>query len=271
MTEDSRGRTDGLGWSFADKAGVVTGGASGLGYETARLLGLRGARVVIADIDGEAALRAVTTLASDGIEARAIGMDVKERDEFKAALELCTDAFGSLDFLHNNAGVLGAARMASVSPDDLEKVFSVNVFGTFWGCRLAIEIMRRQSTRGAIVNTASILAHSGDPLLPVYTASKHAVLGLTRALALDTDVVSSGVRINCVCPADMDTPLNDRYFEALEDPIAGRVELEAQYPIGRMAHPREVAAAVAFLLSDDASFVSGTSVTVDAGLLASAY
>lgn len=259
------------GWNFDGRAGVITGAASGLGLETARVVGRRGAAVVIADIDPVAAEKAAAALTDEGVHATWIETDVKDRAAMRAALLHCQQQFGTLDFLHNNAGVLSPGSLTEVTARDLEVTLAVNVMGTFWGCREAIDLMTAQGTGGAIVNTASILAFSGDPLLPVYTASKHAVLGLTRALAIEPAVATSGIRINCVCPADMDTPLNDGYFNAQPDPAAARTELEAVYPNRRMAHPREVATAVAFLLSTDASFVSGTSITVDAGLLASAY
>ena len=255
----------------AGKAGVVTGAAQGLGYESARLLAAAGAAVVLADVDGAGARRAADALALDGAQVRAVETDVRDPAAIRAAIDACVATFGSLDFVHNNAGVLVAHPLLAVTPDELELMWSVNVGGVFWGCRHAVEVMRSRGAGGSIVNTASITALGGDPILPVYTATKHAVLGLTRAFAVDPDVARAGIRVNCVCPGDMDTPMNDRYFDSTPDPAATRAQVEALYPRGRMGHPAEVAAAVVFLASDGASFINGAALPVDGGLLAGVY
>lgn len=267
ITDTDRAR----GWSLEGKSGVVTGAASGLGKESARLLAQRGARVLLADINPGALDATTKSLRDEGLDVASFVADFSDAAQIKAALEESITRFGTLDFLHNNAGALVARPLLEVEPGDLDLMLNLNVRGVFWSCRYAVEIMRSLGRGGSIVNTASILAHRGDPVLPVYTATKHAVLGLTKAIAIDPAVARARIRVNCVSPGDMDTPLNDRYFDSLPDPVLARAELEATYPGGRMAHPVEMATAVAFLVSEDASFISGTSMVVDAGLTANPY
>jgi NAD(P)-dependent dehydrogenase (short-subunit alcohol dehydrogenase family) len=256
---------------MAGKAGVVTGAAQGLGFASALALGRAGASLVVADLDGAKAELAVAALAGEGVTATAVTTDVRDPASIRAAIDACVDAFGSFDFIHNNAGVLVGHPLLDVTPEEIELMWSVNVGGVFWGCRHAVEVMRDQGRGGSIVNTASMVAFAGDPLIPIYTATKHAVLGLTRALAVDPAVAAARVRVNCVCPGDMDTPMNDRYFDSTLDPAATRAEVDAVYPRGRMGEPAEVAAAVVFLASDAASFVNGAALPVDGGLLAKVY
>lgn len=257
--------------SLTGKAGVVTGAAQGLGYESARLLAEAGAAVVLADVNGDAAEAAAGRLRAAGANTVAVAADVSDPAGVRAPIDACLAAFGAFDFIHNNAGVLTAHPLLETTREEFDRMWTVNVGGVFWGCRYAVEVMRASGRGGSIVNTASIAALGGDPILPVYTATKHAVLGLTRALAVDSAVAGAGIRVNCVCPGDMDTPMNDHYFASTPDPAATRAEVEAVYPRGRMAQPAEVAAAVVFLVSDAASFVNGAALPVDGGLLAGVY
>ena len=151
---------------------------------------------------------------------------------------------------------------------DYDWVFDVNVRAVFWGCKHAVERMRKTGG-GTIVNTASALALVADPFLPVYTASKHAVLGLTRAVGVE--YAADGIRCNCVCPGDMQTPMIERYWQATGKPEEARAEMEAVYPAGKIGQPSEVARAVLFLASDEASFVNGAFIQIDGGLLSKAY
>ncbi len=154
------------------------------------------------------------------------------------------------------------------SLEDWDWVNRVNLKGVFLGCREAVRAMRANGG-GSIINTASILAHTGDPFLPAYTATKTGVLGLTRAIAVD--YARDGIRANCVSPGDMETPMIEKYFAATPDPAAARAEMEAAYPGKRIAKPAEVARAVIFLASDEAAFISGTDILVDGGLTAKTY
>lgn len=256
------GRLEGMGI-------VVTGATKGLGRETALLMAAEGARVVAVGRD-----------ASDGasLEAEAAGLpgsvgffpgDVREEATHTESIARCLEG-GRLDAYVNNAGILGPeGPLHDTSLEDWEEVNAVNMRGVFLGCRAAIRTMREGGHGGAIVNVGSILSQTGDPFLTSYTATKHGVLGLTRALAVD--YAAAGIRVNCVLPGDMETPMILEYFAASDDPVATRAEMEGAYPIKRIARPREVAQAVVFLVSDDASFVSGAELLVDGALTAKAY
>ena len=194
--------------------------------------------------------------------------DVTVPADFDRAISQARQRFGDFHIIHNNAGVQLEKPLHETTDEEFDWVTAVNLKGVFLGCRAAV-IAFRESSGGTIVNTASILAHTGDPFLPVYTATKTGVLGLTRAIA--AAYASDGIRANCVSPGDMETPMIEKYFNATDDPSAARAEMEGAYPGKRIAHPREVAQAVLFLASDEASFVNGEFILVDGGLTANAY
>lgn len=250
------------------KAAVVSGGGSGLGREVVLGMASEGASVVAFDQNSEGAERVVEEVHSAGGKATAHVGDVTHEDDVRAAIQRCTDEFGGFHIIHNNAGVQLEKPLHETSLEDWNWVNDVNLKGVFLGCREAVRAMRGNGG-GSIINTASILAHTGDPFLPAYTATKTGVLGLTRAIAVD--YAKDGIRANCVSPGDMETPMIEKYFKATPDPGAARAEMEGAYPGGRIAHPREVAQAVLFLASDAASFVSGTYIIVDGGLTAKTY
>jgi NAD(P)-dependent dehydrogenase (short-subunit alcohol dehydrogenase family) len=253
---------------FEDKVAVVTGGGSGMGREVVLGIGREGGKVVVFDVNGDGAEAVAAEVAEAGGTAIPYQGDVTVAADIGGAIDRARSELGGFDVIHNNAGVQLEKRLHDTSEDDWDWVNTVNMKGVFLGCREAVKAMR-ETGGGSIVNTASILAHTGDPFLPAYTATKTGVLGLTRAIAVD--YAMDGIRANCVSPGDMETPMIEKYFNATEDPAAARAEMEAAYPGKRIAHPREVANAVLFLASDDASFVSGEFIIVDGGLTAKTY
>lgn len=250
------------------KAAVVTGGASGLGQAVVEALVAEGAAVVVLDISAERAEQVVAGCA--GLEGRAVAHvgDLAEERTIVEAIECCQEEFGALDILHNNAGWQKEAPLHETTNEDWQRMLALNLTAVFWGCKHAIEPMRAAGG-GSIVNTGSILSFTADAMVPAYCATKAGVIGLTRAVALA--YIEDGIRCNAVCPGDMDTPLTRGYFQATDDPVATRKELEQASPIKRLADPAEVATAVAYLASDQASFVNGSAFTVDGGLTIKTY
>jgi NAD(P)-dependent dehydrogenase (short-subunit alcohol dehydrogenase family) len=253
---------------LAGKAGVVTGASRGLGREILLLATGEGARVVALARNAEQGQAAVDESRSGGGEAVFLQGDVREEEDVVAAIERCRAEYGGLDFIVNNAGILGEGRLHETSNELWHDLVATHLTGAFWGCKHAVAAMR-ETGGGSIVNIGSILSFTGDGYLAAYTAMKSGVLGLTKAIAID--YASDGIRCNCVCPGDMETPMIEQYFDGTEDAVAARAEMEAAYPGKRIAHPREVATAVIYLLSDESSFVNGTPILVDGGLTAKTY
>lgn len=250
------------------KGAVITGGGRGLGREVVLLMAGEGAGVVVFDVNAEGAEAVAAEAREAGGRAIAFAGDVTDEDRLAAAIASCREEFGAFDVIHNNAGVQLEKRLHESTGEEFDWITGVNLKGVFLGCKQAVLAMR-ETGGGSIINTASILAHTGDPFLPVYTGTKTGVLGMTRAIAVD--YASDGIRCNCVSPGDMETPMIQKYFDATPDPVAARVEMEASYPGKRFAHPKEVAQAVLFLATDEASFISGTYILVDGGLTAKTY
>jgi NAD(P)-dependent dehydrogenase (short-subunit alcohol dehydrogenase family) len=249
------------------KAGIVTGAASGLGREVVRLLSARGANVIVFDRDQAGAEAVASEGGTKGARLAYFG-DVSREEDITAAIGRCRQQFGRFDFIHNNAGIQVEAPLHETSNEQWRDVIAVNLTGVFLGCKHAV-IAMRESGGGTIVNTGSALSLVADPLLAAYTASKHGVLGLTRAVA--TRYAIDNIRCNCVCPGDMQTPMIEKYFAATPDPVAAREEIESHYPAKKFGHPREVAQVVVFLLSDESSYVNGAYLQVDGGLLSKVY
>jgi NAD(P)-dependent dehydrogenase (short-subunit alcohol dehydrogenase family) len=255
------GRLDG-------RAGVVTGSASGLGRETVIALAAEGARLVCLDRDGDRGRAVVEEAVAAGGTAVFHQGDITVEQDIADAVARCRGEFGGFDIMHNNAGIQLIAPLHETTPEQWQQVVDINLRGTFWGCKHAALAML-ETGGGSIVNTASISSFMGDPLLPVYTMSKTGILGLTRSVGIEYG--GDNIRCNCVCPGDMDTPMIQDYFDAQGDPAEARRAVEAAYPQMGIAHPREVAMAVLFLVSDDSSFINATSIVVDGGVTAIPY
>jgi NAD(P)-dependent dehydrogenase (short-subunit alcohol dehydrogenase family) len=251
------------------KAGVVTGASKGLGRETLLALCREGASVVAVSRDEATGGKSVEEATAGGGKAVFQQGDVRKEADVVAAIERCKNEFGALDFVVNNAGILGEGRLHETTNEQWADLVATHMTGAFWGCKHSVEEMLANGRGGSIVNIGSILSFTGDGYLAAYTAMKSGVLGLTKAIAID--YAADNIRCNCVCPGDMETPMIQQYFDGTDDPVAAREEMEASYPGKRIAHPREVAAAVVFLVSDESSFVNGTPILVDGGLTAKTY
>lgn len=244
------------------RAAVVTGVGSGLGREIARVLAAEGARVLGCDVNDAGGSDTM-----DGIGAYRHADVSRERD-VEALVSDAVARFGKLDVMVNNAAIQVEEELAETTEAQLDQILGVNLKGVFFGCKHAVRAMRGTGG-GSIINIASILALVGDGILAAYCAAKGGVLGITRATAVRYG--PEGIRCNAVCPGDIDTPLVAAYFDTAADPAALRAEVEAEYPLRRIAQPQEIARAVVFLASDDSSFMSGQPLVLDGGLLADCY
>ena len=238
---------------FSGLVAVVTGGASGIGLATARLLAERGATVAVLD------------LAHDGLPEPLHGFtaDVSDRTSVGAAIEAVAERFGGIDIVVNNAGISAVGTVEANDDAEWARVLSINVTGMARVTAAALPHLRR-SDAASVVNLCSIAALNGLPERVLYGASKGAVLALTYALA--TDHVREGIRVNCVSPGTVHTPFVDRMLAGFADPVKERAALDARQATGRMVTPDEVAGAIAYLASPLAGSTTGSALEVDGGV-----
>lgn len=244
--------------SLNGKAAFITGAAGGIGRATAHALAREGAALMLVDVDpsGLEATRAEIEPHGTAVAVRVT--DIADAVAVEAAVDETVDRFSRIDLAHNNAAILGPiVDMVSYPLDMAHKLFEVNVLGLLHCLQPQIRYMIKNGG-GSIVNTASVSGVHAVPNISVYTATKHAVIGLTKAAAIEYS--SKGVRVNCVCPGFVLTNMTQGRFDKETEAI-----LAAQHPIGRFARPAEIAEAVLWLLSDRASFSTGSTVFVDGG------
>ncbi|WP_339649092.1 SDR family oxidoreductase [Halopseudomonas pelagia] len=249
-----------MGNTFAGKVALVTGGAAGIGQATAEAFAAQGAKVVVSDISQAAGEAVVQGIKAAGGEAFFVACNVARADEVKALMEAVITHYGRLDCAFNNAGIeIEQDKLADGNEEVFDSIMDVNVKGVWQCMRFQIPLMLAQGG-GAIVNTASVAALGAAPKMSIYSASKHAVLGLTRSAAVE--YAKKSIRINAVCPAVIDTEMFRR--AAAVDPRKAEFAA-AMHPVGRIGKAEEIAAAVLYLCSEGAGFTTGIALPVDGG------
>jgi 3(or 17)beta-hydroxysteroid dehydrogenase len=248
----------------AGKVALVSGAASGLGRATARRLVAEGARVAIADIDREGGDAVAREL---GDAALFVPLDVTEAGAWDAAVARTVEAFGRIDVLVNNAGVVMLGDVETLSLEDWRRVHAVNLDGVFLGCKYGIGAMRR-SGGGSIVNLSSVSGLVGGHNMAAYNSSKGGVRLLTKSVALHCARAGYGIRCNSIHPTFIDTAMLDAMLVTARDPAGARAKLARQVPLGVIGEPDDVAHLVVYLASDESKFVTGAEFVVDGGLTA---
>jgi 2-keto-3-deoxy-L-fuconate dehydrogenase len=248
------------------KRALITGAGSGIGEAIARLFAAQGAQIIVADVQMDAAEQVTASIVKQGGSASALALDVADETQVSAAFDRVANQYGRLDIVVNNAGVSHVGNILETSLEDWNRVLGVNAGGVFLCAREAVRRMLHQEPKGGvIINLSSVAAMIGLERRLPYSASKGAVLSLTRSIAID--FVGEGIRCNAICPGTVHTPFVEGYlkrsFPGQEDAI--RQTLHARQPLGRMGLPEEIAAAALYLASDEAAFVTGSALVIDGG------
>jgi NAD(P)-dependent dehydrogenase (short-subunit alcohol dehydrogenase family) len=251
-----------MSYSFSNKVALVTGGTSGIGRTTAIAFAKAGAQVVLSGRRETEGAAVVAEIQAAGGAALFVKADVSHENDVKNLIEKTVATYGRLDVAFNNAGVEWAGPFTDVSEADYRRTFDINVWGVITSMKYEIPALLKTGG-GAIVNTSSIAGHIGMAGASVYIASKHAVEGITKSVALE--FAKQGIRVNAVAPAAIETEMIDRFVGKEGDQ---RNYLAGLHPIGRMGKSQEIADAVLFLCSDAASFITGESLKVDGGFTA---
>jgi len=248
---------------FTGKVALVTGGAAGIGRATAEAFAQQGASVVVSDVNTNDGKATVAAIRDGGGEACFIGCDVSQGDQVKQLITETMEAYGRLDFAFNNAGIeIEQSKLADGDEDTFDRIMDINVKGVWHCMRHEIPAMLAQGG-GVIVNTASVAGLGAAPKMSIYSASKHAVIGLTKSAAVEYG--KKGIRVNAVCPAVIDTEMFRR--AAASDPKKAEFAA-AMHPIGRIGEASEIAAAVLYLCSEGAAFTTGVALPLDGGATA---
>jgi len=249
--------------SFQSKVALITGGSSGIGRATALAFAREGAKVIVASRRENESWETVRLVREAGSEGLFVKTDVSKEADVKEMVEKTIKAYGRLDFAFNNAGIEQLPTpLAEQTEETFNQITNINVKGVWLSMKYEIPQMLKNGG-GAIVNTSSIAGLIGFPGIPLYVASKHAVLGLTRSTALE--YAKSSIRVNAVCPGAIETEMFERF---VKDNEQVRDQVMAMHPIGRSGRPEEIAHAVVWLCSDRASFITGQSLALDGGFTA---
>jgi NAD(P)-dependent dehydrogenase (short-subunit alcohol dehydrogenase family) len=254
-----------MDYPFKGKVAIITGGTSGIGLETGRQLLSQGAKVALIGRQAEKGLRTLQELAVYGDQVFFIQGDISQVQQCQEVVNRTIAQFGSLNIVVNSAGVYMENTIDEVTEDEFDNMMNTNIKGTYFICKYALPHLR-QSGGGAIINVSSDAGINGNCLCTTYCASKGAVTTFTKALALES--IHYGVRVNCVCPGDVDTPMLQQQLIGVDSPQEYLRDMAAMYPVGRIAQSHEIANVICFLASDKSSFVNGAVWTVDGGLTA---
>jgi NAD(P)-dependent dehydrogenase (short-subunit alcohol dehydrogenase family) len=250
---------------LSDKVVIITGAGQGIGRAAALLFSSEGARLALVDINQESGSAASDEILSTGREAIFIKTDLTDAVQVKNMVDMVMQTYGRIDVLYNNAGINHFGKLAVVDEETWDKVMAVNVKSVYLTCKYIIPIMTEQK-KGTIINTGSAASLVGLANLPVYTASKGAVLQLTRTIAID--YAKDGIRANTLCPGVTATEMTEQVIYDDPDPQAARARFDRVIPRGSIAEPMEIARAALFLASDDSSYITGTALPVDGGYTA---
>ena len=248
-----------------DKVSLITGAGSGIGRASALKFAQEGAKVVAVDIQQEGNDETVSLIRAEGGTAIPLQADVTESESVRRMIRAAVESYGRLDILFNNAGISFNGTVLDIDEETFDSLFAVNVKGVFLGCKEAIPVMKSQGG-GVILNTASQVGVVGFKGSAVYPATKGAVIQLTRCVSLDH--AGDGIRVNCICPGPVDTPLSRRGREATGDQEAAFRSQTGRIPLGRYGTLPEIANVAAFLCSDEASFITGAAILADGGYTA---
>jgi NAD(P)-dependent dehydrogenase (short-subunit alcohol dehydrogenase family) len=245
---------------LAGKAAIITGGASGIGRASAERMIAEGARVVLADIRDKVGRDAADAMPAGA--ATFLHCDVTDEKSVRGMVEDAASWLGGLDILFNSAGMLSCGPLTDLDVETWDRVFAVNVRGAFLACRAAIPHMRARGS-GSIINASSLAGLRGMPGLTLYSSTKAAMIGLSTTLALE--LAPDRIRVNALCPGWIDTPFNQPVIDAIGGPQAQAQAIKAGIPLGRMGEVAEVAAMVAYLASDEASFITAQALSINGG------
>ena len=244
-----------------DRVALITGGGSGIGEATARRFAAEGAAVAIVDLNLEGAERVASAIRQAGGRAHAIVADVAREDDVRAMLQETHNEFAALHILMNNAAIFVDNDVEDTTEAEWDRIMNINVKSLFWTCKYAMPYLKE--TKGVILNVASMVGVHAQPHSIAYCTSKGAVIAFTKALALDC--AQYGVRANTLCPSSVATPLFESFLNMQPDPDEARASVSARAPLGYISSPEQMADAALFLVSDEASFVTGIELYADGG------
>lgn len=249
---------------LSNRVAIVTGGAKGIGFAAAECLIRQGAQVMLVDWSGDAASAAAKSLGRLSGNVDFVVADISKAADVERAIRATLERFGAIDILVNNAGIQTFGDPVTTTEEIWNKTMNVNLKGHWLMSKQAIPEMLKRG-KGSIVNVSSVQGLASQRNVVAYATSKHAMIGLTRSMAVD--MAAKHIRVNCVCPGAVDTPMIQSIIELDHDPDRLRKTLDKMHPLGRMAQPSEIGEVIAFLASDRSSFMTGSIITVDGGLL----